>query len=549
MAEKTKRINTYLRKEYFKVICLAKSKEQTHEFAKFLSGSNNNKKGVYNSAFNKTQIVVFPRYVSKLDHQATTVSVEALVVYLENKNEMEDIKSILNRYHHVPIRVVVSNFDATDEAKSIDAKWKQMPEDGHELRVYLDDLDKEEFITIKKKFDHYDEDQGGYIDNDEMKKIATEMGFDPNDENFNKSIYALDLNQDGNISLNEFVTWWKIGRQNTYALPLIYDLYQNSQDFTAKFFNYENFMNDINIINEEQKVNQSFQKLKFRSPGAYKLKTIFEFSAAIGAQKRLEMANEFISKFTSNVGNAGKANFLSILIPLNSKQKKLNIEKGKILVDEFKDNCMKWLEEKVGKNIAAFFQNLIVFETNSNETSLILAMRLKIDIEELVKTSLQQLISIFANLQFENNSTWINVKAHSNLDIYDVLNREVSIKEFFEVSEFYLEGSTYKDQVQALFNSLTKEYKGKLDLLQFFYRPDSVDLELEGKLEDLLNDSSSLNGNINYLAGLLDFLKSNLSKELLSAANNLEIALNFCDIFARIKFFSQSTFNENSNLK
>ncbi len=160
MAEKTKRTNTYLRKEYFKVICLAKTKEQTHDFAKYLSGSNNNKKGVYNSAFNKTQIVVFPRYVSKLDHQATTVSVEALVVYLENKNEIEDIKSILNRYHHVPIRVVVSSFDATDEAKSIEAEWVKMPEDGNDLRLYLDDLDKKEFTVIKKKFDYYDADQG-----------------------------------------------------------------------------------------------------------------------------------------------------------------------------------------------------------------------------------------------------------------------------------------------------------------------------------------------------------------------------------------------------
>ena len=48
------------------------------------------KRGVFNSTYNKTQVVVFPRFVSKQDHQPTTVAVEALVIYLEKKEEFEE---------------------------------------------------------------------------------------------------------------------------------------------------------------------------------------------------------------------------------------------------------------------------------------------------------------------------------------------------------------------------------------------------------------------------------------------------------------------------
>jgi hypothetical protein len=506
-------------------------------------------RGVFNCPYNKTQLIIFPRFVSKLDHQATTVAVEAMLIYLQKPEEFEEIKTVLYRYRDIPIKLVVSEFDSTVIAKEIGAEWYQLQENSKDLVDYINNLDLQEYKNIKRVFNEYDKDAGGFIDPEELKAIAISMGYDAEDENFNKSVYALDLNQDGYISLNEFIMWWKIGRQNYHALPKIYDLYHYTNDLIKKVVDLKDFTQDINRIEEEKLKRVSTQRLLFRSPGIYKLKSFVEFSLAIGATKRQQMAVEFLSKFTQNTGSA-KANWLSIHIPLNPKQKKMDVQKAKFHLDEFKENVMKWGEEKLGTVFTSFFNNLVCIETNNSENSVILAMRLKLDIEELVKEALQHVIYIFSHLQDSVGSTWIQFKAHSNLDLYDSVNNDLTFSDFFNVSELILEGSTFKDQLKAVYNSLKPEYKEYLSTLQFFFNPDNVDLELECKLDDYFSGEDSwLKGSLKKVGIFLDFLKSNLSKELLAAADNLEIALNCYDIFARFKIYTQSTFSENSNIE
>jgi len=544
-----KRTNTFLNKEYFKVIAISLTKEQSNDFCKYFSGVENPVRGVFNSPYLKTQLILFPRFVSKLDHQATTVAVEAIVIHLDKREEFDEIKEILYRYGQVPNRVIVSDFDCTDLAESIDGYWFKRPEDPRDIKDFIYELDAKEYKKIKNTFDEYDVDGGGTIDPDELKQIAISMGYDPNDENFNKSVYALDLNQDGHISLSEFICWWKVGRQNTLALPKIYDLYHGTNELMKEFFNMKSFTEDISQIEEEKLKNTSNQRLLFRSPGNFKLKSFVEFSVAIGQVKRLEMAMEFLSKFTKNVSSA-KANWISIYIPLNQKQKKLDPQRAKFLLDEFKEHCLAWGEEKMGTAFISFFKNLLVFETNNNENSVILAIRLKIDIEELVKSSLQHLIYIFSHLQNKTSSTWLKIKAHSNLDLYDAVNSDLTISDFFDVSELILEGSTFKDQLQAVYNNMSEKHKEEFSFMQFFFRPDNVDMEMECKLDDFFDGEQSwMKYPLKNVGIFLDFLKSNLSKELLLAADNMEIALNCFDIFARFKIYTQSTFSENVNVE
>lgn len=545
-----KRVNTYTNKEYFKVIVLAHTKEKTFSFSKSISNDNQPQRGVFYSPYKKTQFIVFPRFVSKLDHQATTVAVESLIVYLEDKSEFKDIKEILPRYSQVPIRVIVSSFDASDLAEEINGHWFATPEDPLELKDFINSLDMEEYKKIKAAFEKYDQDNGGTIDSKEMAFIAQEMGIDPDSEEFKKGIYALDLNQDGYISFKEFIMWWKIGRQNTHALPKIYDLYFGCQDLIKDNFNLNNYTEEITRIKEEHIMNLSSQRLLFRSPGTYKIKSKIEFSMALGAQKRQEMAVEFLSQFTKNTGSA-KANWLSILIPLNSKTKKLDPLKGKLLLDEFKEHCLNWGQEKMGDAFNDFFRNLLVFETNANENSVILAVRLKLDIEELVKSALENILTILHNLQPEKNSMWMKFKAHSNLDLLDTLDTEknYTIGDFLEVSEFLVESCTFKDQMKAFFQSLKSEIQEKFPFLQFFFQPKQVDVEVECKLNDFVStdekeDFNWLKYPLSKVGTFLEFLKTGLTKELLSAADNIEICLNAYDLFARMKIFTQKTFSD-----
>ena len=284
-------------------------------------------------------MIVFFRYPTKMDHQATTVAVEGLILFLDSPDDFQELYEELPKYGQVPVRVIVSDFDATEYADKIDGKWHKKGE-AKELKDLMNKLDMLEFKKIKKSFETYDKDGSGTIDNDEMLKIAVSMGEDTESEDFKKSMHALDLNHDGDISFQEFISWWKIGRQNTKALPKIYDLYNAARETIDKFFEYDNFVKDIKAINEgKHKETVSSQRVLFRSPGKYELKTFLEFAMAVGGSKRSEMAINFLKQFTSNTSGA-KTNWISILIPISDKQKRFDTAKARDYIEQFKENCL-----------------------------------------------------------------------------------------------------------------------------------------------------------------------------------------------------------------
>ena len=589
--EKKKRQNTYTNKEYFKIIVVATTKEKAYSFSQVLSGNIEPQRGVFYSPYLKTQLIIFPRFISKLDHQATTVAVEALVIYLEDEKELKEIKEILPRYGQVPIKVIVSEFDATHLIDELGGNTHYINRNNEpsDIKDFINNLDKQELKVIKKYFEKYDTDKGGSIDSKEMSQIAQEMGQDPNCEEFRKGIMALDLNGDGQISLSEFIMWWKIGRQNIYALPKIYDMFEGIEHLLKKEnFDLENYIDNIEEIDSKETeelekiknedilnnnnsslsstrnnivTNKSSQRILFRSPGVFKIKTRIEASLAIGAIKKQEMAINFLKQFTKNTGSA-KANWMSILVPLNQRYKKLNPEKAKYFLDEFKDHCIAWGEKHMGSAFTSFARNLLVYETNSNENSVILAIRLKLDIEELFKSSLKQLISVLFNIQPREGSTWLKFKCHSNVDLFDAMNEDITLEKFLDVSELIIESSTYKDRLKSLYLSLDKSIQDKLSFLQVFFQPNLIDLELDCKLSEFVSNNNDNNDNLNSNTNtnsnkeshlnvslkkfgmFLDFLKTGLTNDLLSCAENVEICFNAFDLFASFKIYTQKTFSD-----
>ena len=76
------RMNTYLPKEYFKVVTFAGTKEKSEAFAQWLTGTTTANRGVYGCPYNKTHMIVFFRWPGLGDKQASTVAVEALIAYV-----------------------------------------------------------------------------------------------------------------------------------------------------------------------------------------------------------------------------------------------------------------------------------------------------------------------------------------------------------------------------------------------------------------------------------------------------------------------------------
>jgi hypothetical protein len=69
--------------------------------------------------------------------------------------------------------------------------------------------------SIKKIFDTFDKDKSGFIDKNELKGVAAELGLNMGQIDIENMIKDLDLNGDGKISTDEFNLWWLAGRKGS----------------------------------------------------------------------------------------------------------------------------------------------------------------------------------------------------------------------------------------------------------------------------------------------------------------------------------------------
>eukprot|EP00056_Hartaetosiga_gracilis_P020164 m.17914 g.17914 ORF g.17914 m.17914 type:complete len:160 (+) comp8213_c1_seq1:78-557(+) len=64
-------------------------------------------------------------------------------------------------------------------------------------------------LLSKVIFELYDDNNSGTIEAVELKNIAAQMGYPMTDEDIEKSMKVLDVNDDGVITYEEFKKWWQ----------------------------------------------------------------------------------------------------------------------------------------------------------------------------------------------------------------------------------------------------------------------------------------------------------------------------------------------------
>lgn len=538
------RVNTYLPAELFKLVLIAPNKERAEEEAGWLTGTNTQVRGLFMCNHLKTKMAIFCRWPGMQEKQTSTVAVEALVVYVKDLTEWENVKEETMKYSQIPVRVIVSENDEVDKAaKELKAVRMPRPKENKTLRVELDKFDREEYKKIQAKFNQFDEDNSGSIESSEMSKVAESLGINPDSQDFVESLYALDLNGDGVISLPEFITWWKVGRQNTASLPKIYHLNEYVKYIMQNWFYFDKFVEQIDDIIKQNCNSKTNQSIYFKSPGEYQLKTFIEGSIAFGGPKRQQEAENFLKRFTTNVGSQ-KLNWISILFSLG-KKKKISGDQAKQHLENFKDICLKWAESKGFGTFVSFLRNLLIFETSASETSVIMAIRLKADIEELVKTALAPISKIVDCLSTKTESAYMNIKAHSNEDIYNSIAEKRTLGDFFKVSECRIKSFGFRNRLRSFFTNISSEKIDLLGMLQFLFVPYSLDINMTGDLSDVTDPSQKkmLDFDLAPIGFFLDFLKQNISKELLSSADDIDIAFNAYDLFFHVKFTSEKMFS------
>jgi hypothetical protein len=551
------RPNTYLSKECFKLIAYAATIEKADEGAQWLTNSRTAIRGIYGCPFNNTQMITFFRAPGVRDREATTVAVEGYVVFADSIAEWNKIAPELEKAGYIPWIVVVYE-DGKEEIKNdkhfIDNKYKsrfnlhffKKESTNDNLKNLLDKLDKDELERVRGEFLYYDKDGSGFLDKDELKQIAVKIGEDTESEDFRKSMEALDFNGDGQISFTEYIAWWKIGKTNVHTLPMIWDLNAKTQNWISSILNVQKFYDQIMGLDykDSHEPKRAQHKLYVRCPGRFEIKSNVELSLAISGPKRTEMALDFIKQFTTNQGHV-KNNWLSILFPLNSTAG-LGKEKARHYLEETKETFFAFIEVEYGKHVANFFRNLMLFEVSATDSAAVIAIRFKIDIEDLIRGSLNKLVMIVLSLSEQKESAWIDMKMRSNLDPYEYRNQTTTIENYLKTAEFYMEGQGFKERNSILMNNFTSYFGKALNLFKLFFIPEEIDIEYHGNVSELVDENSKalLILNMQNFGRLLEILKSVVPDELLEASKGIEFGLNAFELFARLRYSSNTMFGK-----
>lgn len=69
-----------------------------------------------------------------------------------------------------------------------------------------------EYTEIKKAFDQIDTDKSGALELDEIMKLAKDLGEEASPQQILEIFGEIDENNDRKISFNEFLSWYRFGK-------------------------------------------------------------------------------------------------------------------------------------------------------------------------------------------------------------------------------------------------------------------------------------------------------------------------------------------------
>lgn len=139
---------------------------------------------------------------------------QAVVIVCKSEADFALLEPIVQNYIKVPIKFVLH--DGVAEQVSIEAKWGAKGLEKKDPKSFANEVIKANNDLIKlvaQVFKGFDKDNSGFIDLKEIVAVGKELGTTFTEGEAAEIINELDTNKDGKVSLEEFVEWWKSGRQ------------------------------------------------------------------------------------------------------------------------------------------------------------------------------------------------------------------------------------------------------------------------------------------------------------------------------------------------
>lgn len=203
-----------------RLIVLAHSQDESEALAKRIMQSENNELGYFKNTHNSYEFNAFCRWSNNPKGIIGSPSVDAIIISLKDPKDWGFIKEALYSFSLVQFRILVipstSELNDLEQIKSeIKANITINSENfsPEEILNHVIKAEEETNNLLKTVFTNFDKAGDGFIDITEMETICRELGVDVTHAEFQETLRSLDINHDNKIGFDEFVDWWKKGRQ------------------------------------------------------------------------------------------------------------------------------------------------------------------------------------------------------------------------------------------------------------------------------------------------------------------------------------------------
>lgn len=537
--------HTFPRDHFFKVIIIAPNQEEAVKVSKQLSGSETDWRGVYRGTYENINFVYYYTWPNdQEDLHQHTIGIDACVLVSTTKDDLNALEEEFKKFPSVN-NCVVAAPDSSGEAlaRKLNGLFALRVNDPTEtiksVASKLLELDENDYNRLREKFDTADKDKSGFMETNEVEALAKQLGVNTSEKEVQQSLMAMNNNLDKVISFQEFVDWWKVGRVFSVAISRIYELGQKTRSIVGTFLDFDAFKKETTnpVAIENKHINDIYVSLD--SGKLEDLTTRVQGRVTIGGPKRLDAAKNFLSKFTE-IHSYTETTWVNFAVFTKS----LTISGPEFLehLKNFQNSLIEWAEKEHLAGLSTFIRQFVEFRYFTHANSANAYMRVKLDIETILKTALDHLMTMRDWLSDQATSFDFTFKIFSSACLGEMIKNNNTVADFLNRGEVELKGNLLKNRLRVLMGFLRPQFQEILGVFQFFFMSKNFDLRFKGPFDEFINDGSFrfFNESLRPLESFFNFIKGRFNPDVLKSFSRIEITVNLFEIFANLQIFSET---------
>jgi hypothetical protein len=418
----------------FRCTVLSIDQSSAEEFAKWLTESEG-KEGFFSKSYSSYNFKVYTRWPNFPKGLPTAPANDALIVRIRNDEEWAQLREYVQERGLIQLKVLVwdKEVETVEELLKPTIVTKISEKKNTELLDELIKADKEVENLLLNVFKNFDKSGDGFINLWEIETICRELGIDDTQSDFQETLRSLDVNHDNQISFEEFVDWYKNGRQCSKLMEnlIVMRIATNSlmkNLINSKYLSY--IKEKVDVLNKEKRelinsfISVNVEKVN-ENPNL-----VISLDGYFGGEFKETLSKSYVQNFEEGL----KSTDIFIIFEFMMKDSS-NIDKFQKFLTHLTD-AMRESFRNISRRIFSLINNEISIKViKKNSETICLSFKLRkvikedlLSVENAIKSLLDDDITQKISFSFCMSGDVHKVKQNPNASFVDSLNPAASIQ-------------------------------------------------------------------------------------------------------------------------